>query len=477
MILTLALDPADAARLPRLPLMKTARSGRARSQTARMVWHDTLGRDLAAMGLSVVEERAVWRLIRHVPLPADLFPPATDHRVIAEAATAHALPLDHAAALTPVAAFVGRRTVTTLSIESETVTMTLLDGALRAVAAERPLARLILDGPDAAVRVLILALNEQVALSVPDHGLAALAIALADGSTTGPRRLGAPELAADLVSPRDAFVHIISHLACVINHWAPIVADAASGPEPVHQIRVAVRRARSAIAVFAASMEPAALVFAAAGLKHLSGGLGPARDWDVFVTETAATVEAALPGRADVGALARAASRKRHAARAALAAWLRAPEFRVLTLELACLAARTDAARDTPDLTAFAAAALGARMKKLRRDGKRLEQLDDPALHVLRLKAKRMRYAAEFFAPLFPRKATDRFIDRLAALQERLGVFNDTAVAEALLGQLAARPSHAAGIVLGFTAARGGRIRPRIQRAWARLADRTAFWE
>jgi triphosphatase len=89
---------------------------------------------------------------------------------------------------------------------------------------------------------------------------------------------------------------------------------------------------------------------------------------------------------------------------------------------------------------------------------------------------KRLRYAAEFFAPLFPGKQASRFIRRLAVLQERLGLFNDTAVAEALLRDLNSTPGHAAGLVLGFTAARGARSRPKIADAWVRLRRVDPFW-
>ena len=120
---------------------------------------------------------------------------------------------------------------------------------------------------------------------------------------------------------------------------------------------------------------------------------------------------------------------------------------------------------------------LRQRWKKLLNTGKHLEDLDDPGLHDFRLKAKRLRYAAEFFAPLFPEKSTARFLRRLARLQACLGHFNDTAVATTLLREFSPRPSHAAGLVLGFTAARGAHVRPEIAHAWARCRRRDPFWE
>jgi triphosphatase len=477
--LALALTAADAARLHRLPVVRAARSGRSRGQAVRIVWHDSLDRALAADGLALSEQRGIWRLEQHRPHPTQPWPPATDHRLIEEAAApdaiTHALP----EAQIPVAAFDGRRSVSPLTIDGEPVTITLLDGVLRAVTAERPCARLFLDGPGIAVRTLALALADHLTLSVPGHSLATEALHLADGSTPEPRRTGAPELPSEGLSTHAAFAHILGHLADVLLHLAPLAADTGSGPGPVHQMRVAVRRARSALSIFPPVEDDVVLTRAADALKQLGQILGPARDWDVFMTETAPPVALALPEQPAVRSLSRAGTRRQRAARVALSGWLNGPEFRLLSLELACLAAAEWRAPepDPPPLNEFAAGVLRARWKKLVHVGKSLEELDNIALHGLRLKAKRLRYAAEFFSPLFPGKPTSRFIRRLAVLQERLGLFNDTTVAETLLRELSASPGYGSGLVLGFTAARGAGVRPKIAAAWARFRRREPFWE
>jgi triphosphatase len=479
MELTLLCSPADADRLRRLPMVKAAGTGRRRGQAVRIVWHDTLDRALAAQGLTLAEQRGIWRLERNRPSPTEPWPPATDHILVEEASAPDKLSQGLPAALIPVAAFEGRRTVSTLTIGEDSVSMTVLHGVLRAVAAEHPAVRLILDGPGAAVRTLLLSLAETLTLTVPRHSLAAEALSLADGNVPMARRSGAPNLAAGETSIHAAFAHIMGHLSDVLLSLAPVVADAKTGPEPVHQMRVAVRRARSALSLFPPIPDNPALTRVAEGLKHLSHVLGPARDWDVFMTETAPPVEAALPEQTST--LLKAGTRRRRAARTSLAAFLSSPEFCRLSLELACLSAAEPPAPepDAPALTlnAFAASVMRARLKKLLHTGKSLEGLDNPALHGLRLKAKRLRYAAEFFAPLFAEKSTARFIRRLAKLQECLGVFNDTTVAEGLLRDLSGKPGYAAGLVLGFTAARGAGIRPKIAAAWARFRRGDPFWE
>lgn len=479
MELALVLTTADAARLHRLPAIKAARTGRSRGQAVRVVWHDTLDRTLAADGLALSEQRGAWRLERHRPEPTDPWPPATDHRLIEEASDPNTLSTPLPDALTPVAAFDGRRTAFTLTIGGEPVTMTLLDGVLRAVAADRPCSRLFLEGAGVAVRELVLLLADHLTLSIPVQSLASEALRLADGTTPEPRRIGAPVLPPEGLSTHAAFAHILGHLADVLLHLAPLAADIESGTVPVHQMRVAVRRARSALSIFPPVEDTVVLSRGADALRDLGHMLGPARDWDVFMTETAPPVEAALPDQANLRALSRAGARRRRAARAALSAYLTSAEFRLLSIELACLAAAEWTLPDTepPPLNEFAAGVLRARWKKLVHVGKSLEDLDNPGLHGLRLKAKRLRYAAEFFAPLFPGKATSRFIRRLSVLQERLGLFNDTTVAETLLRELNASPGYASGLILGFTAARGAGVRPKIAAAWARFRRREPFWE
>jgi triphosphatase len=119
------------------------------------------------------------------------------------------------------------------------------------------------------------------------------------------------------------------------------------------------------------------------------------------------------------------------------------------------------------------------RWKRLLSAGKRIEELDVPSLHGVRLRAKRARYAAEMFLALHHGKAPQRFIRRLSVLQQRLGVLNDGAVATHLLAELGGpggRHAYATGIVVGFLAARAAKIRPRIVRAFERFRRQPGYW-
>ena len=462
-------------------------------------------------------ESGPWRLEQHRPDAAEAWPPGTDHRLIEASAGPEPPPRPVPDTLAAMACFEGRRTVFSLAQDGAAVTMTLLDGVLRMGAAEHPATRLILNGPRGAVRSLALALAAALTVSIPVESLAMEARRLGDGTPPVPRRSGPPVLPPRAASPgtplsatpphgtppsgifpfgtspsgifpsgtspsgalstHAAFTHVLGHLTDVVLFLAAQVREGRGEVEVVHQMRVAVRRARSALSLFRPVILPSALSPAAEGLKDLGRMLGPARDWDVFMTETLPPVAAALPDQPALTGLLQAGARRREEARAALAAYLDSRAFRAICVELACLAALEPEGEEGPPLTAFAVSVLRARWKKLRGTGKSLDALDHSGLHALRLKAKRARYAAEFLVSLFPARPAARFIRRLSAVQEHLGVFNDTAAAAALLRELSGEPDVASGLVLGFTAARGAGILPRIGRSWRRLRRCAPFWE
>ena len=138
---------------------------------------------------------------------------------------------------------------------------------------------------------------------------------------------------------------------------------------------------------------------------------------------------------------------------------------------------RGAAALDAP-LAEFAAELLDKRWRKLRGGAEGIDGHSFEALHELRLEAKRLRYAAELFAPLWGGKNARRFLKRLSALQEALGTVNDAAVARGLLSTLdGGAPAWAAGAVEGFAAARVGPARESALSRWSDVAAAKAFWD
>jgi CHAD domain-containing protein len=502
--LELALAPAATRAL----LRHRAVASRARGRASLFSFHDSADGALGAAGLAVmVEPRrrgAVQRLLRAMPEEDGPWLPGAPMPVLAETLLATAHPdlaalaeapglgdqpglgevrgLGDLAGLGPgalaqgLAAFAGRVT------EAATpcgVRLTLLAGSLRAVAAEREVARVTLAGEARAVFALAATLAGDLALAVPATSLAEEARGLARGTAPRPLRRGAPAIPRE-ASTAEAFSAIVAHLSLAMLANAP-EAHAGETAEGTHQTRVALRRLRSALSLFRDVAGPEGKA-ASAGLKALASSLGPARDWDVFIGGRLAEIRRAFPEDGRIARLGTDAAASRDRAYAALREALEAPGFRLLGLSLAALATLPPAA-PPPEADApaahFAARALHRRLKRVLRHGEDLSPLPVAELHRLRLDAKRLRYAGEMFAPLFGRKKARRFLSALAAVQEALGHLNDIAVAAGLLGQIAAPGedgAFAAGVAEGWIAAKADGAREAAFGAWETFLERDVFW-
>lgn len=366
---------------------------------------------------------------------------------------------------------------------------------------EAPAARLTLAGPAGPVLETIEALAALQPLLPPRMALAEEARALARGAAPAPRRLGPPHLAPGL-DVEAALALAIGHLVEVLLWHAPI-AHAGAKPEGVHQMRVAIRRLRSVLRVFRPACDGAALRDVDAAAKRIADALGPARDWDVFLGGLGAELGHALPDEPRIAALLRAARARREAAYAALRPVIDGPELRQLAWQaVAVIETRPWRAEDDPaaasrraePLPDFAARLLDRRWKRVAGQGTEIAGLPDEDFHALRIEAKRLRYAAELFAPLWPRKRTKRFLKRLAKVQDAFGLANDAVVARALMAALAdtrgasgddgrgapsdgrAALAWAGGAAEGWALARARSARRRAEAAWERLLAEGIFW-
>ena len=495
-VLEFGVEETDLPRLLRFPALAAVRAGPARNTALHLIWHDTADDALALQGLALCHTGATasrpgtWVLERLNPMDALEWPPATPAPVLAQAASRDELGPDQLGhplpgALAPAAALSGRQRIFALALPGGPGRLAILAGNLRGVALDQPVCRIQLAGPAADVVALARSLSEAVRLVPPRASLAAAALALARGRAAVPRQTGAPRLPRDLDADA-ALACITAHLADVILHWTAQI-PAATTPEPVHQARVAVRRLRSALTAFrrAAADESgdcAWLDTLAGTLRHLAARLGTARDWDVFLTETGAAVRDAFPQDRRIAQLLAAAARRRTAAYADLTAYFASQDWTRLAITLALLPADRPwnaTTRLTQPVQSYAAQALDRRLKHTLAPGTDLSAHSPSQLHDIRKHAKRLRYATEFFAPLFPEKAVRKYLPRLEELQEVLGAVNDTDVAAGLMAQLAGGTDRAfaAGVVAGFGAARAARAAKRVQRSWLRFTRADPFWD
>ncbi len=266
-----------------------------------------------------------------------------------------------------------------------------------------------------------------------------------------------------------------------------------SDPEWIHQMRIGLRRARSLLAIVSADAPPGGLDTLRGELRWLATVLGAARDWDVFDESTLVPLrrEPALPAvdQAGLDRLRDDAERARQRARDAARAAVGSPRYTRLLLALSALAlapsarwiaAGIAAGEGARPVAAFAARLLARRAHRLGTRGRGLAQASAAERHALRIAAKKLRYAAEFFAPAFAGRRRPRdYVGALARLQGCLGDLNDAATALALAASLAAAvPAHAtaAATITGWQVARTRAGEPALLAAWKALRRVPAFW-
>jgi CHAD domain-containing protein len=98
----------------------------------------------------------------------------------------------------------------------------------------------------------------------------------------------------------------------------------------------------------------------------------------------------------------------------------------------------------------------------------------DKERHAARIAAKRLRYAAEFFAPLFPGKRTRTYLNALAKLQDVLGRLHDGTTAAMLASELG--DGAAAGSVRAWVASRALTLDSGLAEAIRRIDAAKPFW-
>jgi CHAD domain-containing protein len=205
-------------------------------------------------------------------------------------------------------------------------------------------------------------------------------------------------------------------------------------PEAVHQARVATRRLRSHLRTFRTLLDPEWTAELRDELKWLGGELGAVRDADVMLDRLSHRVEE-LPEteRKAAERMVEGLAAQREDARAELLRAMRTPRY-VELLDLLVDAARRprlalrvagEGASDADLLREL----VRAPWRHLRRSVDALgDDPPDPALHEVRIRAKRVRYAAEAVEPLIGKPAR-RFVERVTDLQDVLGEHQDAVVA------------------------------------------------
>ena len=256
-------------------------------------------------------------------------------------------------------------------------------------------------------------------------------------------------------------------------------AALAGDPEAVHQMRVALRRLRSAVAAFEPMLPRAESRRVRRELAALGKPLGVARNLDVLANDLLAPGRAALLGEADFAALAAAVERRRRAARRGVQECLASPEYEAAVARLRDWFEAADG-----DESGTAARTLGEAaprlLDRLRRDverrGKGFRRLSPKERHKLRIAVKKLRYALELFAGLCEPRQLSPVVRRLKRLQDDLGYQNDVEVGRALIAGLGGKAAAAGAPLLAWHERRLAEREARTGRRLRRLTSAKPPW-
>ncbi len=475
--LRLGLAAGGLRQAHRHPLL----AGRAKRSRQTLMLLDTAEKSLAASGwLCLSRDDGTSRRQEFLPLAGQPLSPA---------------PLP-GAALQIMAQGEAQLATVALAGAAAGITAQFIAKTLQHGGRETAVEEILLHGsPGAAPAITALAVALAADLPLQWHGGPALLAAAADLDLVEPRPVRAgqiPFALPETASALTAFIAIARHcLAQFDANILPVLRE--TDLEGVHQMRVALRRLRSALHVFEPILPEAMLAPLLAELRWLNAPLGAKRDLDVFLSETLLPLDGLAAAAEGLQHLRDAVAGHRQAAQDELAAVLRSPRcagwrlrFARLLEDLPALAAQNGGDADpVPEGLAagtargFAAAVLRKRRRKVKALGRSHAQLDTEQLHDLRIRAKRLRYAVEFFRPLFGRKEGKRFHAALSQLQDCLGALNDAAVGARLMRDVLQIPAHdpAAAAVAGWYAGRQRLQLDHLGACWDAFSRIKPFWK
>ncbi|MFZ4539978.1 CHAD domain-containing protein [Propionivibrio sp.] len=264
---------------------------------------------------------------------------------------------------------------------------------------------------------------------------------LADGSFAQPVKAIGSLVTKDM-SPVEAFRSIA--LSCLVQlqrNEAGAIFE--KNPEYVHQARVAIRRLRSAFNLFSPVLAPAFVEDFSPRWRELARGLGSARDWDVFLTETLAPLEEAFPDEDDLVVLRAKGEASKDEAQISVGTTLTQKAYSqlLLTFSAALFSVKRATIDDSKKLSGLSLRKFARRRLQKRAamvDGLVSEhgKMNAEHRHELRIAFKKLRYALDFFTPILPPKRLTVYQNSLTTIQDLLGTLNDQTTASRLIGKL-----------------------------------------
>ena len=494
--LKFALAARSAPGILHHPIVERAAIGPARAERLSNIYYDTPQRDLSRAGVALRLRRTDGGWVQTVkwagsalgglhqraeletPVPAEQLDLATLDRSEVAALFAPARVRDR---LKPRFVIDFERINRTLTVGASRIVLSLDRGAIVAGKAREPISELELelaDGDVAALFDLAQQLLDQWPLRPLSRSKAERGFTLC-GEAAPPRKAQPIALALQMSIGQSLAVIVGEGLAQLQANEPGTLA--AEDHEYLHQMRVSVRRLRSALSAYEEVASGDTLEMLGKELKWLSARLGVARDWDVFITALLPPLIEERAGDADLDLLAKSAAAAREQANRSACAAVRSRRYARLLVALGRLAAAVDAALDSAaaerPVSAFARRLLERRHQKVLERGGNLGRRSIPELHRLRIAIKKLRYASEFFGSLYAQPRAKLFRARVADLQESLGVISDQSNMPRLVqGAVRRRLPRLESLVAGWNACVVHAERKRLREAWRRFRRTRKLW-
>ncbi|MBK0397639.1 CHAD domain-containing protein [Limibaculum sp. M0105] len=309
------------------------------------------------------------------------------------------------------------------------------------------------------------------------------------GDPTEPRKSRVTPLDPDMTAEAAAQAVLAECLDQVAANAEAVRAG--DDPEGPHQLRIGLRRLRSALKLWRGPLGGGWLADLEGEARWLGAEVGRLRDLDVTLHDLVAPAARAAPDEPGFAPLAAAVEARAGIERAHLRETLRGPRVQGFLFDLSEFIAlrrwldpsdHEQTGRLAEPISVLAARELDAVWHRAARRAKGIDHLDIEARHELRKALKTLRYAVEFFAPLASGKKVAAVVKPLRALQDLFGNLNDLAMAEAMFmtedafagGNPAA--ARAAGRVIGARAALAEEDWQTARDRWHALKSVKPFW-
>ena len=330
-------------------------------------------------------------------------------------------------------------------------------------------------------------LSESVDLRPETRGKADLGYSLLRGAVPCPEK-SVPE-SVDWHSPaEEVFASVLENALRQLRANERVIL-LTEDPEAVHQMRVALRRLRACLSAFRHEMPRGTVEPVRDWLRGILQVLGPARDWDVLVTDRLGPAGRQVredPWFSSIRVLAR---KERSIAAGRVRKFLSSREYSLAILRLTGWITcrrwrhqmkRKELRRFRGPVGVLAGQSLETGHRRLCRAGTRLAVAEEEAWHELRIAIKRQRYMMDSFRSCFDAKASRRYAEALAGLQEALGGLQDLATARALLeglgsGHREAVQAYLGGLVAGQAGERAC-LREIVLQRWSEFAELRRPW-